>query len=229
MKGKVICAAVLLLISLHAFAQQTYVNRVGFFTGYSYLNTSSLGLGQHGFNASGGVNISRSIELGSDFSVLKGNTNLGINQTKLRPVLAPILAAHGIPAGALANVALPVDATTYTYQIGGQINIRRWQRFTPFVRPVLGAMHEMVDVKIANPALAPIFAAAGLKPHAGDTVPMFGIGGGIDLNASRHFGLRFSVDYAHTAMFDSMLYHQNTLRFSVGPTFKFGELPQRRH
>lgn len=227
MKRIFICAAVLLMLSLHAFAQQTYVNRVGLFTGYSYMNTPSIGLTQHGFNTSGGININRWMELGADFSTLKGDTNLGISQTKLGPQLQPILDQFGIPASALAGVALPIHATTYTYQIGGQINFRHWNAVTPFIRPVLGAMHEMVDVKLNNPAFAPIFQAAHFKTHLGDTVPMFGIGGGIDLNVSRQFGLRFSVDYAHSKMFESMLFPQNTVRFSVGPTFKFGELPRK--
>jgi len=219
-------AAVVLLVSLSAFGQQQYVNRAGVFTGYSYLRTPSIGLGQQGFNGSAGVNITRWIELGGDFSVLKGNTNLGLSKTKLGPTLAPILAASGIPASALANVALPVDATTYTYLIGGQINVRKWDKITPFIRPILGAMHEMVDVKLTNPALAPLFQAAGLRTHLGDTVPMYGVGGGIDFNATKHVAIRFSVDYAHTSMFKSILESQNTVRFSVGPTFKFGELPQ---
>lgn len=226
MKRIFVCALILLSMSLCAFAQQTYVNRVGFFTGYSFLNTSSIGLKQHGFNTSGGYHMNRWMEIGGDFSVLKGDTNLGISDTKLGPVLAPILAARGIPVSALAGVALPINATTYTYQIGGQINIRKWRSVTPFIRPVLGAMHEMVDVKLTNPALAPVFQAAKFKTHLGDTVPMYGVGGGIDFNLSRHFGMRFSVDYAHSKMFESMLEPQNTVRFSVGPTFKLGELPQ---
>lgn len=225
MKRILVCAALILLLSLSTFAQQTYVNRVGVFTGYSYIRTPSLGLGQQGFNGSAGYHMNRWMELGGDFSVLKGDTNLGLSQTKLGPVLAPILAGHGIPISALAGVALPIKATTYTYQIGGQINIRHWKPITPFFRPVLGVMHEMVDVKLTNPALAPIFQAAGLRTHIGDTVPMYGVSGGVDLNIARHFGMRFSVDYAHTKMFDNMLKPQNTVRFSVGPTFKFGELP----
>lgn len=223
----VVCAA--MLVSLSAFGQQQYVNKVGFFTGYSYLDSPSIGLGQHGFNTSGGVNLNRWLEFGGDFSVLKGDTNLGINQTKLGPVLAPILTASHIPASVLSGVALPVNATTYTYQVGAQINIRRWEKVTPFIRPVLGAMHENVDVKLAVPAFAPLFAAAGLKTSISDTVPMYGVGGGIDFNATKHFGLRFSVDYAHTKMFENLLQPQNTVRFSVGPTFKFGELKQRGH
>lgn len=226
MKRILVCMVVLLLMCLSAFAQQTYVNRIGFFTGYSYLNTPSIGLGQHGFNTSGGLHLSRWMEIGGDFSMLKGDTNLGLSQTKLGPTLAPILAAHGIPLSALANMALPISATTYTYQIGGQINIRRWKPITPFLRPVLGAMHEMVDVKLTNPALAPIFQAAGLRTHLGDTVPMYGVGGGVDFNLSKHIGMRFSVDYAHTSMFKDILNSQNTVRFSVGPTFRIGELQQ---
>jgi uncharacterized membrane protein len=227
MKRILVCLLAMLFLSLSALAQQEYVNRVGLFAGYSHLNTSSIGLGQNGFNSSGGVNLTRWLEAGADFSVLKGDTNLGLSDTKLGPILAPILNAYGIPPSTLANVALPISATTYTYQIGGQINIRKWKAITPFVRPVLGAMHETVDVKLTNPALAPIFQAAGLKTHLGDTVPMYGVGGGIDLNFSRHVGMRFSVDYAHTNMFSDLLYSQNTVRFSVGPTFKIGELPRK--
>ncbi len=239
MKRILVCAVVLFL-SLSAVAQQQYVNRVGIFTGYSYLNTPSIGLGQNGFNTSAGINLTRWIEFGGDFSVLKGNTGLTLTQTKLGPSLSSSLISKGVPSSvvaALAGTALPIDATTYTYQIGTQFNIRKWERFTPFVRPVLGVMHEDVNVNVNNlmaaipPQLLPILGpalSATLKSKIADTVPMYGVGGGIDINATRHFGLRFSVDYAHTAMFDNMLTSQNNVRFSVGPTFKFGELKQGR-
>jgi hypothetical protein len=57
-----------------------------------------------------------------------------------------------------------------------------------------------------------------------DTVPFYGVGGGADVNASKHVGLRFSVDFVHTALFSDLLDSRNAVRFSVGPTFKWGEL-----
>lgn len=236
MKRALLCLLVLVLC-IPAIAQQKDINRVGFFTGYSYINTPSLGLSQHGFNGSAGINLNRWAEFGGDFSVLNGSTPLGVSQTKL----GPILANSGLPSSivtALAGAKIPIEATTYTYQIGGQINIRRWEKITPFIRPVLGAMHETVNVNLTQtlaalpPTVAPLvaqaLAATGLKSKVSDTVPMYGVGGGVDFNVSKHFGLRVSIDYAHTKMFESMLEPQNTVRISVGPTWKFGELKQNK-
>jgi hypothetical protein len=52
------------------------------------------------------------------------------------------------------------------------------------------------------------------------------VGGGFDVNATKHVGLRFSVDWARTHLFSNLLNQQNNIRFSVGPTWKWGELQE---
>lgn len=57
-----------------------------------------------------------------------------------------------------------------------------------------------------------------------DTVAFYGFGGGADINAGKRVGIRFSADFVHTSLFSSLLNSRNAVRFSVGPTWKWGEL-----
>jgi len=57
-----------------------------------------------------------------------------------------------------------------------------------------------------------------------DTVVFWGIGGGIDWNLTKHFGLRTATDLVRMNMFSSMLDGpRNSIRISVGPTVHFGK------
>lgn len=224
MKRTVFCLLVV-LVSLPVFAQQSHVNRFDVFTGYSYLNTPVLSLPQQGFNSSVGINVRRWLALGADFSIWSGNTSISVNDTKLAPSLLPLLPA------ALMGYGVTTNTSTWTFAAGPQINIRKWDKFTLFVRPGLGVMHEKIAIKYAGTPFQPLLptlgkVAPGLSPSQADQVPFYGAGGGIDINASKYLGLRMSFDYVRSSMFKSLLPTQNNLRFSMGPTFRFGEMPQ---
>lgn len=61
--------------------------------------------------------------------------------------------------------------------------------------------------------------------HQTDTQLFFGLGGGFDINVSRLVGLRFATDWVNTHLFSNLLTNrQNDVRFSVGPTFRWGHL-----
>ena len=92
-------------------------------------------------------------------------------------------------------------------------------------------MHEKADITF--PAyLAPIFEGLQIAPpsaHQSDTQLFFGMGGGFDVNLSRKIGARFAADWVNTHLFSNLLVpRQNYVRFSVGPTFRWGTLNQSK-
>ncbi len=211
--------AIVVLLCVPAFAQQTDVNRYDVFTGFSYMISPARNLIERGFNGEFGVNVRRWLALGGDFSVLKGRGTINPRET----VFAPLLA--GIPPSAIPGV--PFDSTTYTFAAGPQFNLRRWEKFTLFARPGLGGIHEVADIDLTP--LAPL-AQLGIvlppvAPHQTDTAVFYGLGGGFDANISRPVAIRFTVDWVNTHLFSDLLtQRQNYVRFSIGPTFRWGEL-----
>ncbi len=216
MKRALLCLTVLLTCA-PLFAQQSHVNRFDLFTGYSHLSSPSVSLNQNGFNTSFGVNVKRWLAVGADFSVFGGDGSIGLADSKIAPILAPFL-----PPG--ANPEVPFGATTYTFAAGPQFNLRHWDKITLFARPGLGLIHERANLRIpAN--LEPLLPLLpNVSTHMTDTTYFYGAGGGVDFNASKHVGVRVSVDFVHTTLFSELLHGRNAVRVSVGPTWKWGEL-----
>jgi hypothetical protein len=245
------CILALVMLLLPAYAQQSHINQVIVFTGYSYLNTPLIGLGQNGFNGSLGMNYNRWLGLGTDFSVFTGSTGLGFSSTTLGTTLAPIAPAQLMPV--LATLSAPISANTFTWAVGPKFNLRKWKKVTLFAHPGFGLMHETANINLTslnalltNPTVAPLLATpqgqatvatllSKFKVQLGaatssltDTVPFYGAGAGFDINASRHVGLRFSADWVRSHMFDNLLAWQNNVRLSVGATWGFGEVNQAK-
>jgi hypothetical protein len=224
MRRVLLSILLLMLALLPASAQQSYVNRVGIFTGFSYLSTPSINLNQRGFNGSAGINVNRWLELGADFGAISGSTNIVLRKTKLASALPTTLPAPVLAA--VLNAAAPADAKTYTFAAGPQLNLRKFEKITFFARPGLGLFHHTADINEAPLATLAAMGISlpGISAHMSDTVPFYGVGGGFDLEASRHFGFRFAVDLVHANPFSNVLHAQNELRVSIGPKFRFGEL-----
>lgn len=210
-----------LFLSLPLFAQQEYVPRFDAFTGFSYLaSPGDINLYQRGFNGELGVNVNRWLALGGDFSIFTGHSSLipGVLDPSIQASLAPIIFL--VPPGFL-NV--PFDATTYTFTAGPQINFRHWRYVTLFVRPAIGGIHETATLNPNNPVtigLVQVLAPSGEKS---DTTIFYGVGGGFDINASKHVALRMSADYVHVHLFDGFLKDpRNSVRLSIGPAFRWG-------
>jgi Outer membrane protein beta-barrel domain len=221
MRRVFVCVFVLLL-SASAFAQQEYVGRFNAFGGYSFLDSPKLNLFENGFNGEFGVNIKRWVAFGFDFSIFTGGSNLvpsDLNAATLQQ-LAPVLVL--LPPG--ATISVPFDARTSTYAIGPQFSIRKYKPVTFLVRPALGALHEDVTAKPTDPLTAAIVAGLlGSSGKTSSTATFYGFGGGVDLNASKHVGIRVTADFVHFAIFQSFLNGgRNAVRFSIGPTFQFG-------
>ena len=211
-----------LFLPLLGFAQQDYVGRFDAFTGFSYLASPKMNLYQRGFNGEFGVNATRWLALGVDYSILKGNSS--ILPKELDPTVQSHLAAFAplFPAG--YQLYVPFAATTQTYSAGPQVNFRHWKPVTIFVRPALGAIHESVTPKPMDPIQGAVVGALAPSGHKRDTTYFYGVGGGLDVNATKHVGLRVGVDFVHTFLFEGFLAEsRNSVRISVGPTFRFGK------
>jgi len=213
----------LVLATLTGFSQQDYVSRYDAFAGYSFFSTPSLSLFSNGFNGEFGVNVKTWLALGGDFSIFSGSSailpsNLNAQrQAELAPFL-PLL-----PPGYVLRV--PFSATTSTYSAGPQFNIRKMKEVTFFVRPALGAIHISVTANPQDPIQTAIVQALlNGSRQTSDTAVFYGFGGGMDFNFSRHFAVRTAADYVHYNVFSGLLDGgRNAVRFSIGPTFRFGE------
>lgn len=214
---------ILLFAAIPAVSQQDFVSRYDGFVGYSHLSTPKLSLQQNGFHTQFGANLRSWVALGADFSYFQGSSLLqttDLNSTQLAK-LAPILPL--LPPGFV--LASPYDATTYTFTGGPQFNYRRWKRVTLFIHPSIGGMHESVTAKPNNPLLTQIVQGLiGPTMKKSDTEVFYGAGGGFDLNVSQHFAVRTQMDFVRVNLFSDLLNGaQNTIRVSIGPTFRFGK------
>ena len=234
--------ALLAVVVLVAVAVQPATAQVSFqkwdmYGGYSYLNTPTNNLTQHGFNTSFGRNINKWLALGMDFSHFNGSGPQFASGTELAAKI-PASLLVGVPPSIISGVRLnvPIDASTTTFAAGTQFQVRKNKWVTPFFRPFLGAFHGTAEgnpSKITVAALPPgvppaLFAqllasipADVLKKAVtqSDTSLGYGVGGGFDINVSKPVGIRFAADYIRTSLFDK---DQNNVRIATGLIYRFG-------
>lgn len=219
----ILCALLILASGGSLFAQQTDLNRYTLFTGFDYMISPARNLTERGFEADLGVTTRPWLGLGVDFGILSGAGTITGTET----VYAP--AVNQLMPGAAASIHVPFNSVTYTFAAGPQIYIRKWEKVTFLIRPGFGGMHERADITFP-PTLAPLFGALQLPVpgvHQSDTKMFFGLGAGFDLNVSRRVGFRFAADWVNTHLFTDLLStRQNYVRFSVGPTFRWGKYRQ---
>ena len=222
-----IVLASLLLLTLPALAQQSYVGRWSAYAGYTYISQPSINLGENGANVQYAFRPKTWITFGFDYNIATGQNVLlpGMLipslQNQLGGQLGQLVAAGLVPAS--YRLAVPTNTRTQTFQIGPDIPIRKFEAVTFFVRPNLGAMQVVATPRPADPIAAMI--VNGLTPAGKKTdwTYFYGFGGGFEYNVTRHFGLRVQADFAHDHMFNDLLRAGNTVRFSVGPSFQFGK------
>ncbi|MGB8012601.1 MAG: hypothetical protein WCF68_13375 [Terriglobales bacterium] len=224
MKRMLFCGLAIFFYCLPALAQQTDINRYTLFTGFDYMISPARNLTERGFESDFGVNVRPWLGFGGDFSAIGSQIVSGagtINGSET--VFAPVLSAHEIPP---SMVHVPFTSTSYTFAVGPQFYLRKWEKVTFFARPGFGGIHEVADINLT--AVAPVLRELGIpvpNGHQTDTALFFGLGGGFDLNVSRRIGLRFATDWVNTHLFTNLLTNrQNYVRFSAGPTFRWGKL-----
>jgi len=216
-----------LLLAPIAFGQQDYIGYYDVYTGYMYLHSPLIDLGESGFHTQIGINPTKWYSLGFDFSEGTGNTTLVPSmlksslQQEIAGQLAPLKTAGWLPAN--YEPAVLAASKSQTYATGPEINYRHFRSVTLFIHPDLGAIHEAV-VATANDtigkALVTQLAPSGTKA---DWTYFYGIGGGIDFNFTRHVGLRVHADFVRDHLFSDLLNSRNSVRLSIGPTFHMGK------
>ena len=230
--ARIICNIVVGLIVIAglitpAVSQQPYVSRYDAFIGYSYFDSPKISLAEHGFHFQIGMRPRTWYSLGFDYSQVKGDLMLtpellpDATRQALTATLQGLAAAGQLPAG--YTLAVKANSRTHTFAAGPQLAYRRWKSVTPFLRPSLGAIYEVADPAPADPIAKAIVARLSPEGRKTDWQGFYGVGGGIDLNASRHVVLRFQADWVYDHLFDDILKDgRGTVRFSVGPAFNFG-------
>jgi hypothetical protein len=222
-----VCLAILLC--LPAVAQQEDVNRYTLFTGFDYMASPARNLTERGLEGDFGVSAKRWLAFGGDFSaigkdVIGGAGTINGSETVYAPLLTAAASLGAPPPG---SVHVPFTSMTYTFAAGPQFYVRRWEKVTFFARPGFGGIHEKAAINLPPQlgGLLTMLHAAVPNPHQTDTTYFFGLGGGFDLNVSRPVGVRLACDWVNTHLFSDLLTNrQNYVRFSVGPTFRWGHL-----
>jgi hypothetical protein len=220
----VLFCSLAIFLALPVFAQED-INRYTLYTGFDYMSSPARNLTERGFDVDFGVTVKPWLGLGGDFGafgndIISGAGTINGSET----VYAPTVSAVGIPP---SSIHVPFRSTTYIFAVGPQFYWRRWSRITFLGRPGFGGIHENANLTFP-PALGPLFTELGVpipNPHQTDTTWFIGLGGGFDLNINRRVGLRFTADWVNTHLFSNLLTdRQNYVRFTVGPTFRWGSL-----
>ncbi len=246
---KIVLAALLLMLPVCAVAQQDYVGRYDVFAGYSYLGSPAVNLSQRGFNTQLGYNWNRWLALGFDYSNQDGRGTLVPDELK-QPYYGMVdglilegqandgsggIVFPGVPAIPTPYDAyVPFAARTQTFAAGPQLIFRSVPYFKKkkvgfFVHPSLGAIHEHINLEahdaFTGVVLYELVAGGVLQTtHPSDTTYFYGVGGGVEFNATKHVHLRADAEFVHVFLFSDLLANsRNSVRISLGPTFNFGK------
>lgn len=226
-RSLILLAAVLILLAAPAFGQQDYVTRYDAFVGYAFLDSPHVSLFENGVQAQIGYRVWPWVSLGFDYTNATGNLTLTPNllltslQQTLGAQLGQLAAAGMLPPG--YALAVPASSTTQTFAAGPQFSYRHFSHLTLFIRPSIGAIHEVATPHPTDPIATAIAAQLAPGGKKTDTTAFVGFGGGIDLLFSHHLGLRVQADLVHDHLFNDLLQDPRwTVRFSVGPAFNFG-------
>ena len=158
--------------------------------------------------------------LGFDYSISGGSLTLMPNllTTALQQELGAL-----VPPG--YTLALPSNSLTQTFAGGPQFSYRHFSKVTLFVRPSVGAIHEVATPQPGSDVVAKaIVAQLTTNGKKTDSTIFYGFGGGADFLFSKHIGLRVQADLVYDHLFSDLLRDgRYTARVSVGPCFNFGK------
>ncbi len=220
-------AAGILLALFSAAAQQTDIRRYDAYAGFAGFETPWLNLAQRGFHLQAGENLRPWLAVGFDYSEGSGHNSL--TARVLKPSLQQQLGAEIgalIQAGVIPRnyqLVVPTHAFSQTFAFGPQLEYRHYQPVTLFVRPSLGAIRQRVTPHPADPVATAIVAQLVPSGSKLDWQGFYGFGGGLDWNATSHFGIRAQTDVVYWRLFDDLLAQGTwTTRFATGVTYHFG-------
>jgi len=209
----------LLLASAPALGQQMYVSRYNLFAGYTFLDSPHVSLFENGFHFQAGVNPKTWYALGFDYSISGGDLTLTPNL--LTTALQQLLGAQ-LPPG--YTLVVPTNSRTQTFAGGPQLSYRHFSKVTLFVRPSIGAIHEVATPQPADAIAKAVVAELAPSGKKSDSTIFYGFGGGADFAISKHISLRVQADLVHDHLFSGTLKDGRfTTRFSVGPCFNIGK------
>jgi hypothetical protein len=216
-----------LLLTMSAWGQQSYVGRWDAYGGYTYISQPSINLAENGFNLQTGVRLTPWLTAGFDYSVATGHNTLlpGMLlpslQKQIGAQLGQLVAAGIAPA--TYQPAVPTNTKTQTFQVGPDFPIRKFESVTFFVRPNLGALQVVATPRPSDPITGALVAQLTPSGKKTDWTYFYGLGGGMEFNVNKHFALRFQADFAHDHFFNDLIQGGNTIRFSLGPAFQWGK------
>jgi opacity protein-like surface antigen len=206
-------------------SEQEYVGKFDAYGGFAWMASPSANLYQRGFVTQWAYNWNRWLALGVDYSYMGGNTSIIVPYLKTdlqQQLAAEIAAAGGLPPG--YTLYVPYHGTSWTIAAGPALNYRKIKHVTLFIHPNLGAIHETAEthpVDLIQNLIVSQLAPSGKKE---DTVVFWGVGGGFDVNPTKHFGIRATIDYVHCDLFNDLLKDsRNSWRLGIGPTIHFGK------
>jgi len=215
-----------LLLASQVFAQQSYVGRWDAYGGFTRIMQPNINLAEPAFNLQAGIRLTTWLTGGFDYSVGTGQNILDSGML-LPPVQGQLPAQLGqlaemgvIPPG--YKLAVPVNTRTQSFQVGPDFPIRKFESVTFFVRPNLGAIQIVARPLPGDPIAQAIVAQLVPAGKKTDWTYFYGFGGGMEFNVNHHFALRLQADFAHDHLFNDLLRAGNTIRFSVGPAFQWG-------
>jgi hypothetical protein len=224
----------LLLASAPALGQQTYVSRYNLFAGYTFLDSPHVSLFENGFHFQAGINPKTWYALGIDYSVSGGGLTLTPGlltttwQQQLGGLLQELAAAGQLPAG--YTLAVPSNSVTQTFAGGPQLSYRHFRKVTLFVRPSVGAIHEVATPQPTDAIAKMVVAALAPTGKETDWTVFYGFGGGADFAITKHIGLRVQSDLVYDHLFSDLLQDGRfTTRFSIGPCFNLGKNIAKRN
>lgn len=228
LKALPLLSLALLFVASPGFSEQNHVTRYDIFAGYTFLDSPHVSLFENGFHFQAAVRPKTWYSLGFDYSISRGNLSLTPNLltpavTQQLTGLFQLLGAEGLlPAG--YNLVVPAHSFTQTITGGPQLAYRHFSKITLFVRPSVGAIHEVATPKDTDAIETIVVTALAPSGKKTDTTIFYGFGGGADFLFSKHIGLRVQADLVYDHLFSDLLADGRfTTRFSIGPCFNFGK------
>lgn len=213
-------------LSRNLFAQQTDVRQYSIYNGFTYFETPALNLAEHGYHLQVGRNMKTWVAIGFDYSIVSGHNSLTPDvlkpalRTELEQEIEFLISIGQLPPG--YQLVVPTDAFSQTFALGPQFEYRHYKPVTLFVRPSIGAIRQRVTPHPTDPFATQVVETLVPSGEKTDWEAFYGFGGGFDWYATRHFALRMQSDLVYWHLFDDLLANGGwTVRFSVGPTFRF--------